>query len=1048
MKRNLSLLFFLCSLLFSSVYAQDLQVTGKVTLKTTGKPLAGVTVNIKGGKAIGITNDAGEFKVKVPSQGTTLVFSSIGAETSEYVVTNAGPISVVLGEKNTALEDVVVIGYGTQKKVTVTGAISTVKGSDLDNMATSRVEQSLQGRTSGVTIASSSGAPGAASTLRIRGTTSINNSDPLYMLDGVPIDVGGLDLINQSDIESIEVLKDASAAIYGAKSASGVVLITTKKGKAGRFQFNYNGYYGTQAPARKLKLLDATEYATLRNESYLAANPGGTLPFANPQALGKGTDWQSVIFNNGARIQDHEISFSSGTDKSSYFGSFGFFDQQGIVLSSISNYKRFTARMNSTNKVKNWLTIGENFTYSYIRSQGGLNTNSEFGGPLSSAINLDPVTPLVITDPAVLAQPPYSSPAIAPYLLRDPNGNPYGISNYVGVEMTNPAAYALTQQGNYGWSHNMVGNAFAEIEPIKGLKFRSSIGAKLSFYGNTSFTPLFYLSATQSNLTNTSFYKASNQGLTWIWDNTLSYTKSIKLHNFTLLAGTSAQQASGSGLNVTYRGLLVNSFNNASFNYSLPETVTSGTTTTSARPGSGFENQPYTLSSYFGRITYDYDQKYLFTGIIRVDGSSKFGSNNKYGTFPSASAGWVASRENFWPVNQVVNFLKVRGSYGTTGNEQSLGTFQYVSTIGGGRDYPFGGSAISLGNSPNAPANPDLKWEQTTTTDIGLDATLFKHFTLGFDYFIKNTTGMLMAVQLPGYVGAAGNPIGNVGTLNNKGVELELGYNNKIGEVGFNLRGNVSYIKNNITNLGTFAYMTAGNFQASAYEIGRTTVGQPIASFYGFKDLGVFQSQAEINNYVNKAGKVIQPNAKPGDLKFADLDGDGSITSADRTFLGNPTPTWTFGFTANANWKNFDLVVFGQGVAGNKIFQGLRRLDIANANYSTKALGRWTGPGTSYNYPRLVDGDPNGNFTNPSDFYLEKGDYFRIKTLQIGYTIPRNITDKAGIQKVRIYISSNNLVTFTKYTGFDPEIGGTSYSIDRGVYPQARSFMVGLNVTL
>jgi len=697
--------------------------------------MPGVTISVKGGKALAVTNEAGVFRLKVPSAGTVLVFSSIGAETTEFTVTNNTPITISLGEKNTALEDVVVIGYGTQKKSLVTGAISTVKSSDLDNMATSRVEQSLQGRTSGITIASSSGAPGAASTLRIRGTTSINNSDPLYMLDGVPVDVGGLDLINQADIESIEVLKDASASIYGAKAASGVILITTKKGKAGKFQFNYNGYWGTQAPARKLQLLDATQYATLRNESALAANPGNPLPFANPQALGKGTDWQSALFNNSAKIQDHEISFSAGTDKSSYYGSFGFFDQQGIVTTAISNYKRFTARMNSSNKIKDWLTIGENVTYSYIRSQGGLNTNSELGGPLSSAINLDPITPLVVTDPALLAQAPYNSPTIAPYLERDANGNPYGISQLVGVEMTNPLAYTKTQLGNYGWSHNMVGNAYIEVEPIKGLKLKSSIGAKLAFYGNTSFTPMAYLSATQSNLTSTSFYKAFSQGLTWIWDNTASYTRSIDRHNFGILVGTSAQQASGSGLNVTYRGLLVNSFDSASFNYGLPETVTTGTTTTSARPGSGWESQPYTLSSYFGRITYDYDQKYLFTGSLRIDGSSKFGSNNKYGTFPSASAGWVASRERFWPANKVVTSLKVRASYGTTGNEQSLGTFQYVSTIGSGRDYPSG-TNINLGNSPNAPANPDLKWEETTTTDFGFDASLYKHFTLGFDYFI------------------------------------------------------------------------------------------------------------------------------------------------------------------------------------------------------------------------------------------------------------------------------------------------------------------------
>lgn len=1025
-----------------------LKIAGKI-IGDNNEPLGGVSVLIKGTNKGTSTDNSGVFTLTV-DKGAVLIVSYIGYETREIQVKDEQLINIKLTLSNKILDQVVVIGYGTQKKSVVTGSITSVKASDIENMGTNRLEQSLQGRTSGITIASNSGAPGAAATLRIRGTTSINNSDALYMLDGVPIDIGGLDLINQSDIESIEVLKDASAAIYGAKAASGVVLITTKKGKSGKIQLNYSGYYGTQAPARKLKLLNATQYATLRNESVLASDPSKPLPFANPAALGTGTDWQSAIFNNDARIQDHELSINAGSEKSTFFGSFGYYDQQGIVATSISNYKRFNIRLNSTHKIKNWLSFGENFSYSYIRSQGSLNTNSEFGGPLSSAINLDPITPLVITDPAVISQAPYSTNAA--YTIKDHNGNPYGISQLVVQEMTNPLAYVQTQQGNYGWSHNMVGNTYFEVEPIKGLKFRSNIGAKLAFYGNTSFTPMFYLTTVQNNEVQTSYYKASSQGLTWIWDNTVSYTKSINLHNFSVLAGTSAQEASASGLNVTYRGLQVSDFNSASMNYTLPETVTTGSgttaTTTSARPGSGWENQPYTLSSLFGRITYDYDQKYLFTGIIRQDGSSKFGSNNKYGVFPSASAGWIASKENFWPTNKVVSFLKIRGSYGLTGNEQSLSTFQYVSTIGGGnaRNYPIG-SNIALGNSPNAPANPDLKWEQTASTDIGLEASLFKHFTLNFDWFIKKTTGMLMSISLPGYVGADGSPTGNVGSLNNKGVEVEVGYTDKIGKLGLNVKGNVSYIKNNITNIGTFSYMTAGTFQASAYEIGRTMVGQPIASFYGFKEIGIFQTQADVNNYTGKTGQLIQPNAKPGDFKFADINGDGQITSTDRTFLGNPTPSWTFGFTVNADWKNFDLVVFGQGVAGNKIFQGLRRLDITTANYSTKALGRWTGPGTSTDYPRLIDGDPNGNFTNPSNFYLEDGAYFRIKTLQIGYTLPKNLTDKAGLQRLRVYISSNNLVTFTKYTGFDPEIGGTSYSIDRGIYPQARSFMLGLNVT-
>ena len=1019
---------------FSVSIAASIPVTGRV-VDPQGNGLENVSVQVKGTSRGTTTSSEGAFRIDVDNENAVLVFSLVGYQTQETKVGRNTTMMLTLTAQTRGLEEVVVVGYGTQKKVNVTGSISSVKSTDLDGMPVMRVEQSLQGRSSGLTIASSSGAPGSSATVRIRGTTSINNSDPLYIVDGVPIDVGGIDYLNQSDIESIDVLKDAaSAAIYGTRAASGVILITTKKGKAGAMRVSYNGYYGTQEPARKLELLNASQYATLRNESSLAAGNG--MPYANPDALGKGTDWQSAIFNNSARIQDHELSISGGNDKSTYYASFGFFNQEGIVATDISKYKRFTVRLNSAHKVKPWLNFGNNLGYSHIRNQGLGNTNSEFGGPLSSAINLDPLTPLVVTDPAVVNAPPYST--YPNFVLRDEAGNPYGISQIVGQEMTNPLAYIKTRLGNYGWSDNFVGNAYVEVEPIKGLKFRSSIGAKLAFYGSESFTPLFYLSATNSNLTNTGFYRENNKGLIWNWDNTVSYTRSIQEHNFTVLVGTGAQQNSASGVNANYLGLQVNNFHDASMNYSLAP---------ANRIAGGFENQPYTLASYFGRIIYDYAGRYLFTGIIRRDGSSKFGSNNKYGNFPSASVGWIATREDFWPTNNVVTFLKIRGSYGVTGNDQSLADFQYVSTVSGGRNYVVGNNSIEIGVSPNAPANPALKWEQTSQADIGFDAALFKYFNLTVDVYQKKTTGMLRQVQIPGYVGSTGQPYGNVASLENKGFEIELGYANKVGPVNLNIRGNASYVKNTITNIGLQQFITAGTFQASAYEIGRTAVGQPIASFYGFQTLGIFQTQAEVNSYVGKTGLPIQPNAKPGDFRWADLDGSGSITTADRTFIGDPTPHWAFGFTATAAWKQFDIVAFGQGVAGNKIFQGLRRLDILKANYTTAALSRWTGPGTSNDYPRLSDDDPNKNFSNPSAFYLEDGSYFRIKTIQVGYSLPESLLSRVHIQKLRVYVSGNNLVTFTKYSGYDPEIGGSSYSIDRGIYPQARSFMAGLNLT-
>ena len=1015
-------------------------ISGKILDEGKGLPLEGVSISVKGTSRGTATDKDGAFRVEVENEKAVLVFSLIGYQTKEMIVGKQTSIQLALVSQSQSLNDVVVIGYGTQKKSVVTGAISSVKASDLENMPVSRIEQSLQGRTSGISIAQSSGQPGSSSSVKIRGVTSINNSDPLYVVDGVPIDVGGIDYLNQSDIESIEVLKDgASAAIYGTRAASGVILVTTKKGKAGSLRIGYNGYYGTQAPGRKLKLLDATEYATLRNESSVAAGHG--IIFNNPASLGKGTDWQSLIFNNDARIQDHELSLSGGNDKSTFYTSFGFFDQQGIVATPISYYKRFTARFNSTHKLKSWLNFGNNLSYSYIKNQGIGNVNSPFGGPLSSAINLDPITPAVITDPAVASGNPYSTQPV----VKDPSGRPYGISTYVGQEMTNPLAYIQTQLGNHNWSNNIVGNVYAEIEPIKGLRFRSSIGAKAAFWGNESFTPIYYLSATSSNLTNNNFYRENHQGLIWNWDNTLSYTRSFGLHNLSALAGTSAQKNSASSVNARYFNIPATNFGEASMNFAVPA---------ASKQGGGSEDQPYALSSYFGRVTYDYDGKYLLMGILRVDGSTRFGSNNRYGKFPSVSAGWIPTRESFWPVSDALSFLKVRGSYGVNGNDQSLGDFQYVSTVSAGSNYTFGNDGLVTGFAPNAPANPNLRWEQTAQTDIGIDAVVYKDFNLTVDVYEKRTKGMLLQVKIPGYVGASGNPYGNVADLKDKGIELELGYTKRVGDVGLSLRGNVSYNKNTITNIGLNQFLTTSTFQSSAYEIGRTMVGQPLGAFYGFKTLGIFQSQADVNNYLNKSGNMIQPKAQAGDFKFADLDGDGAITSTDRTSLGDPSPHWTYGFTLNASWHDFDLIAFGQGVSGNQIFQGLRRLDILTANYTTAALGRWTGAGTSNAFPRLTDNDVNGNFTNPTSFYLSNGAYFKIKTIQIGYSLPKNLISRIGLQKVRVYISGNNLVTLTKYPGFDPEIGGTfsgqnngSYGVDNGIYPQARTFLAGLNVT-
>ena len=1033
MKLTKLLIFCISSLLFSVYgHAQDVAVKGKI-VDETGMPVPGATILIKGTSKATATNFDGDYEIKAPSNGK-LTISFIGYNTIEEAINGRNQIDVKLKTQSQDLNEVVVVGYGTQKKSVVTGAISSIKAKDLENLPITRVEQSLQGRTSGLTIAANSGQPGSSATIRVRGITTFGNNEPLWVVDGVVVDSGGIGFLNQSDISSIEVLKDAaSQAIYGARAATGVILVTTKKGKSGKISINYTGYTGTSRPARKLNLLNATQYATLNNESRGAA--GLSLAYPNLSALGTGTDWQSTIFNNNALRVGHELSMSGGNDVSTFYLSFGYLDQEGIVASDISNYNRKNIRLNSTHKISKKLTFGQTLGFSREKSVGIGNTNSEFGGPLSSAINLDPITPIVITDPIVANASPYTNAGI----IRDANGNPYGISSHVGQEMSNPLAYIQTRLGNYGWSDNFVGNAYLEYEAIKGLKFRSTVGGKLSYWGDESFTPISYLNSSTITQKN-NISRNRSQGAGWNLENTVSFAKGLNNHNFSILLGQGVYIDNiTSGLGVTHYNLPISSYRDASFNFP---------TTQANIDGYAYDGVEHKVTSLFSRLNYDYKEKYLVTGIIRRDGSSRFGSNNKYGTFPSFSLGWVVSKEEFWKDNNFVNVLKFRGGYGITGND-AIGDFKYLSTIGGGRNYTIGDSgSVVVGNSPDAPANPDLKWEETSQLNVGFDATIYHDFTLSFDLYDKKTTGILQDVALPGYIGSTGSPVGNVADMENKGWDFELAYRKQIGGLHISANANVSFLKNEVTYLGNgIDFLSGGQtIQSSTYPITRTAVGQPVNSFYGFKTDGIFQNQAEVNAYANASGTPIQPNALPGDFRWKDINGDGKITADDRTFIGSPLPDYTFGFTVNLEYKHFDLLVFAQGVTGNQIFQGLRRLDVENANYQTAALGRWTGEGTSNSYPRLTNNDTNKNFNNPSDFYLEDGDYLRFKTIQLGYSLPTDVVNKAGMTKARFYLTGENLFTFTKYTGFDPEIGGGVMGIDRGFYPQAKTYMLGVNL--
>ena len=1023
------LLLLLCLLVCATLARAQIKVTGVITDAGGGGPLPGVTILEKGTYNGTLSESDGSFELEITNEQSVLLFSYFGYGSQEMVVGGQTEIIVSLEEDIANLDEVVIVGYGVQKKSVITGAISKVRGDDLQDMPVPRIEQSLLGRTSGVRVTTASGQPGEGATVRIRGTSSINSSEPLYVVDGVPIG-GGIDFLNQGDIESIEVLKDAaSASIYGARSAAGVILVTTKKGRKDQMQVNYTGYYGTQAPWKKLALLNATEYGILMNEASFAA--GGPILFEDPQSLGEGTDWQSLVFNERAPIQNHELSITAGSEKSQYYTSFGYYDQSGIVSEAQSRYQRFTARFNSTHNINKRITFGNTLAYSRINGVG-ISTNSEFGSPLSRAVNLDPITPLLETDPDVLNNDVFSNFPV----VKNEDGIPYGISTLVTSEVLNPVAALQIQQG-YGWSDKIVGNAFAEITLIDGLKFRSSIGTDLAFWGNEGFTPVHYLNATNRVDIN-NYNRAQNRGLYWIFQNTLSYQKVFGDHDISIVAGTNAEKNSGQGIGGSVQDIPVDNLEDASLSFFTPAETQSFY---------GFEYQG-TLASYLGRINYNYAGKYLFTTTLRADGSSKFGTNNKFGYFPAASVGWVLTQESFLLNNPVINFLKIRASWGVNGNDQ-IGDFRFVSTVGGGRNYTFGlDDRLVNGTSPNAIANQDLRWEETQQTNIGIDAKIFKRVSVTVDLFEKLTSDMLLDIAVPGYVGNAG-PVGNIATMQNRGIEVELGYGQTFGDFQVNFNGNVSYIENKVTDLGPDKEFLPGQrFSPQGLEITRTQVGLPIGYFYGFKTDGIFQNAEEVASYTGADGLPIQPAAEPGDFRFVDVNDNGIIDPDDRTFIGDPTPTWTYGFNANFAWKGLDLVIFGQGVDGNQLFRATRRFDLQMANMTADALDRWTGEGTSNTYPRLVMNDPNKNFSRSSDFYVEDGAFFRIKTAQLGYNFPEQILKRIGVQKLRVYVSGNNLLTLTQFSGFDPEIGGGSFGVDRGIYPQARFYLFGVNMSI
>ena len=1071
----------LVALCVGGAFAHAQEVRGTVT-DAAGEPVIGATVMIQGTTTGTSTDLDGNYVLtgKLTPE-TVLVAQTVGMKTATAVLGNRTVVNFTLEEDNTWLDDVVVVGYGVQKKSVVTAAISSITSDDLKTQSHNRIDAVLQGMTSGVFVTASSGAPDASSQVRVRGVGSIHGSSPLYIVDGLAIS-GGIDYLNPNDIERIEVLKDAaSGAVYGARASNGVILVTTKKGNTGKATISYDASYGFQNPWRKPAVLNATEYAIMMNEGYV--NSGSEPIYDNPYQYGEGTDWVGATFNDNAPIVKHDVSISGGSEKVRYAISGGYLSNEGIVGGNYgrSNYERFTLHENvdinlfdasSQRNFLNKMDINTSASYARINSTG-ISTNTEYGSPLGSALGMSPIESIYMTD-AEEAAFAANFPSAYPYILRDSDGRAYSIVDGVKYnEQSNPLAM-LSQPGTKYDTDKFVGNASATLQLIDGLKFKSSVGIDLSFWGNHGYSLPYYLSSKNykyDQITETTTYDKSgnasivqktaygssasqemNRSLLWQVENVLTYEKSFGKHSINAVLGQSALKSSSQNVGASAMGLM---YDYDSWKISVNNTK--GQQADGDRNGWGSWNSiVYSLASYFARVSYNYDERYMVEATIRRDGSSRFGDNNKWGNFPSVSLGWNFKNESFAQNLPWLSTGKLRFSYGINGNDD-IGNFTYAVYMSSGNNYAFGSGAtgtesISIGAKPSGLANPNVKWEESRQADLGLDlGFLGNKLTFTVDWYHKKTAGMLLSMPVPSYAGDSA-PTGNLGDMVNSGIEFDLNYRGVVNDFSYHVGVNATYAKNRLTYLGD----ESTYLSCSSHKIGtlsRGDVGQPFPYFYGWKTDGIFQNLAEVNSYVNADGELLQPNAAPGDVRFVDINNDGVINDDDRTNIGKGIPDWTFGINLGFEWKGFDFNMLLQGQFGNvSIFNVTRRTDLYYINLPKTILNRWTGEGSTNSQPRFVFDSANENY-RVSDLWLENGAFMRARNVQLGYTLPQNLTSKVGIDRLRVYVQAENLFTLTKYTGCDPEVTGgnsgygTEVGIDRGVYPQARTISFGVNLT-
>lgn len=1006
------------------------QVSGTVSDYSTGEPLPGVNILVKGTTTGTITDMDGNYNLQTPEDETILVFSFIGYETQEVTVGNAANVSVQLIPDLTTLSEIVVVGYGVQKKALNTGANAQVKGEALKKLSTTSPLQALQGQAPGVQISSTSGQPGEGMRVVIRGLGTIGDSDPLYVVDGVLTD--DISYLNTADIESIDVLKDAaSAAIYGSQAANGVVLVTTRQGSFNqKARITFDAYYGIQNVARKADMLNSREYATIMNEA--AVNSGKLPYFSNEEiaAMGNGTDWMDEMFVNDAVTQNYALGATGGGENSNYSTSLSYTGQEGIIGGKdFSNYDRYNFRINSEHKIyKDIISLGEHLTFSYEESNG-IGVGNQYNNTLRGAFNTSPFVP-----------------------MYDENGNFWDNSEstwYNGEG--NPYADMVYNNQNERNDQKLIGDVYLVIEPMEGLKFRTSLG--LDYFANEShsFRPEYTLSI-YSFRNNTEINQTMAKGRALLWDNLLSYGFDLNAHRFDVMAGSSAFQARGSDINGTNQNAAVQGLD-----YAWLSVATNTDGTRMSLGGGAYED---TRMSYFGRVNYNFKETYLLNATFRADGSSKFDKEHRWGYFPSVSAGWILSNEPFLASQSFLSFLKLRASWGQVGN-QNIPSYQYLAPIKTSTtNYSFGNTEGTLtpGAYPNRLSNPEAKWETSEQLNFGFDSRLMNgKLTINFDWYEKITKDWLVPAPILATAGAEA-PYINGGDVTNTGVELALAYNDNMGEFNYSIGVNGAYNKNEINNIPTSDGIIHGEPNQlfdNSLEFYRAETGNPIGFFWGLETDGIFQTEAEVAQHSNSEGVLIQPDAKPGDVRFVDRDGNGVIDNEDKTMIGDPNPDFTFGLNFSADYKGIDFSFLATGVAGNQLVQSYRNHANPKANYTSSILDRWHGPGSSNSMPRVTENA--SNWTTFSDLYVHDGDFLRISNVTLGYDLNR-ILQKDFFGQCRIYASAINLYTFTNYDGMDPEvgfgidpdsdqIGAFSSGIDLGYYPRPRTYMVGLNIT-